>query len=95
MSAARPTAWRYRTAVAARALAAIGGGYGLAALTAATLALYLPGPRVDGAVTGTLAGLLVYPCAVMWAFAAPSAPRAWLGLLLAGAGLGALLAVAP
>ena len=95
---ARPAAagatLRYRLDVAARALAAIGGGYAMAALAAATLALDLPGARVDSALAGTLAGLLVYPCTALWAFAARSAVRAWLALLLAGAVLAALQALA-
>ena len=82
---------RYRLGVASRAVAAIGGGYGVSALSAATLALYLPTSRADAALTGTLAAFVVYTGAVMWVFAARSAWRAWLGLLWLAAPLAALL----
>jgi hypothetical protein len=74
------TGLRYRAAVASRALAAIGGGYLLAWLCTRALALGLPMAPVDNVVTATLAGLVIYPCAVMWTFATASATRAWLGL---------------
>jgi hypothetical protein len=80
---ARPlpaTGLRYRAGVAARAVAAIGGGYLLATLSTRALALALPMAPVDNVVAATLAGLVVYAVAVMWTFAAASATRAWLGL---------------
>ena len=70
----------YRAGVASRTVAAIGGGYLLASLGTEALALALPLSRVDSVVTATLSGLVLYPCAVMWSFAAASAARAWLGL---------------
>lgn len=73
---------RYRLAVASRALAAIGGGYALSALAATAAALYLPLHRAEAVITGTLASFVVYTCAVLWAFAARSAWRAWGGLAL-------------
>ena len=73
---------RYRLAVASRALAAIGGGYALSALAATAMALYLPLHRAEAVITGTLASFVVYTCAVMWAFAARNAWRAWGGLVL-------------
>ena len=79
----------YRAGVATRAIAAIGGGYLLAALSTRALALGLPLSPVDSVVAATLTGLVVYPCAIMWCFAAASAARAWLGL----AGACALVAV--
>jgi len=84
---------RYRLGVAVRAVAAIGGGYAVAALATAVLALYLPTTRAEAALTATLLAFVVYPCAVMWVFAARSAARAWLGLLLPAAALGVLLLV--
>ena len=72
---------RYRLGVAARVLAAIFGGYAVAALSATVLALYLPMLRIEAAVTATLASFGVYTGAVMWVFAARSAARAWLGLV--------------
>ncbi|QRF60966.1 DUF3649 domain-containing protein [Variovorax paradoxus] len=90
---------RYRLGVASRAIAAIAGGYGVAALSAAALALCLPAAfgmaRSEAAMTGTLASFLVFAVAVMWVFAARSAWRAWIGLVIAAAPLGALLLVLP
>ncbi|MES2584691.1 MAG: DUF3649 domain-containing protein [Pseudomonadota bacterium] len=82
---------RYRVGVAVRALAAIFGGYAVAALSAAVLALYLPTARAEAVVTATLVAFVVYPCAVLWVFAARSAAQAWLGLLYLAVPLGALL----
>jgi hypothetical protein len=82
---------RYRLGVAARAAAALFGGYAVAALAGAALALYLPGPRSETALTGALASFAVYAGAAMWTFAARSAARAWGGLLLASAVLGLLV----
>lgn len=90
---------RYRLGVASRAVAAIAGGYGVAALCAAALALSLPAAfgmaRSEAAMTGTLASFLVFAVAVMWVFAARSAWRAWIGLVIAAAPLGALLLALP
>lgn len=74
------TGLRYRAGVASRTVAAIGGGYLLASLGTQVLALALPMNPIDNVVTATLSGLALYPCAVMWSFAAASATRAWLGL---------------
>lgn len=71
---------RYRAAVASRAVAAICGGYLLASLCTRALTLGLPMAPVDNVVAATLAGLAIYAVAAMWAFAAASATRAWLGL---------------
>lgn len=86
---------RYRLAVASRAVAAIGGGYLLAAAATTVLSLVLPLSRAEAVVTATLLSFLVYACAVIWVFAAATAWRAWIGLAiptvvlaLAGAALG-------
>lgn len=88
---------RYRFGVAARAIAAILGGYGVAALSAVVLALCLPAAfgmaRSEATMTGTLASFLVFVLAVMWVFAARTALRAWSGLVIAAGSLGALLLV--
>lgn len=76
---------RYRLAVASRAVAAIGGGYGLSALWAAALALHLPGSRADAVITATLIAYVIYTLAAIWVFAVRSAWRAWGGLLAAAA----------
>lgn len=86
---------RYRLGVASRAIAAIAGGYGVAALSAAVLALCLPAAfgmaRSEAAMTGTLASFIVFALAVMWVFAARTALRAWSGLVVLALPLGLLL----
>lgn len=77
--------------VASRALAAIVGGYTVAALSASALAVFLPLPRADATLTGTMLSFLVFACAVIWVFAARNATRAWLGLVLPAAALGLAL----
>lgn len=84
---------RYRLGVAVRAVAAIAGGYGLSALWATALALYLPTSKAEASLTGIMVAFVVYPCAAMWVFAARSAARAWLGLLISALVPGTLLLV--
>lgn len=81
----------YRLGVALRAVAAIGGGYVLASLCAASLSVMLPFSRPEASMTGTLASFVVYACAAMWVFAARTALRAWLGLLAAAVPFGLML----
>ncbi|ARN21465.1 hypothetical protein [Piscinibacter gummiphilus] len=83
---------RMRVGVAMRTLAAVIGGYVLASLAAALLGTMLPMERVDAVMTGTMVALLVFPCAVMWSFAARSAARAWAGLAVPIFVLGAVFA---
>lgn len=83
--------WRYRGGVAARALAAIGGGYVLTSIVSALLALALPLPRADAVTIATLLSFVVYTCAILWVFATTSALRAWGGILACSAVLGAIL----
>lgn len=71
---------RYRLGVASRAIAAIVGGYALAAASTAVLSLVLPLSRVDAVMTATLLSFTVYTCAAIWVFAARDALRAWLGI---------------
>jgi len=79
---------QYRLGIASRAIAAILGGYGVTALTTALLAVILPMVRIDAVLTATLLSFTVYTCAVLWVFAASSAFRAWLGLVLPATVLG-------
>jgi hypothetical protein len=81
----------YRLGVAARTLAAIGGGYAVSSLAVTALALVLPGRDVDRVVAATLIGLVVYPCAVMWCFATRTVWLAWLGLFVTGLLLSAVI----
>jgi hypothetical protein len=79
---------KYRLSVASRAIAAIGGGYAVAALSTALLASLLPMTRSDAVITATLLSFTVYTCAAIWVFAARSAWHAWLGLVAPGVLLG-------
>jgi hypothetical protein len=65
-----------------RIVAAIFGGYALAALSSVA-ALALPMTRPQAVLTGMLASFLIYTGAVIWVFAVRSARRAWGGLLVA------------
>lgn len=82
---------KYRLGVASRTLAAVAGGYAVSAMAGTVMALYLPASRAEATLTGMLLSFAVYTCAVMWVFAARTAWKAWLGLLLPAAALGAML----
>ncbi|MBB6557398.1 hypothetical protein HNP48_000062 [Acidovorax soli] len=68
--------------VLSRTVAAIGGGYVLAALFSVAV-LALPMTRSQAVITGMLASFAIYTGAVIWVFAVRSAWRAWGGLLVA------------
>jgi Na+/proline symporter len=78
---------RRRLSILSRVLAAVLGGYGLAALTSVLSALFLPAARSEAVLAGILAGFAVWLVAALWVFAASSALRAWAGLALPAAGL--------
>lgn len=90
----RGPGWRWRAGVASRALAAIAGGYLLAALAATALAVWPPLHRAEAVITATLASFIVYLCAVLWVFAARTALKAWLGIAIPAAMLASALAAA-
>ncbi|OWT73561.1 MULTISPECIES: DUF3649 domain-containing protein [unclassified Achromobacter] len=69
-----------------RIVAAIVGGYGLAALFSVAV-LALPMTRAQAVLTGQLASFALYAGAVVWVFAVRSALRAWVGLLVVAAPL--------
>jgi hypothetical protein len=69
-----------RVDIALRIMAAVGGGYGLATLAILVLAYVLPGGRAQGLLMGMMLSFLFYAAAIIWAFAANTALRAWLGL---------------
>lgn len=71
----------YRLAVLSRLGAAALGGYALAIALPALLSRVLPMPRAEAVMTSLLLSFAIYVCAVLWAFAARNAYRAWLGLL--------------
>lgn len=95
MKAARVD-WRYRLTITSRAVAAIGGGYALAAGFTAALSLVLAQwmPRVEAVLTATMLAWLAYAMAAGWAFYARTAWGAWGGTLLPALALGAC-AMAP
>lgn len=72
----------YRLAVTSRVLAAVLGGYIVAALASVSLSLWLPMARAEAVVTGMMASFLVYLVAVLWCFACRSAWQAWFGLIV-------------
>ncbi|WP_394561016.1 iron transporter [Aquipseudomonas alcaligenes] len=69
--------------VLSRTLAAILGGYAFTYAFTACLARLLPLTPQDALVVATLPAFIIYPLAILWAFACHSATRAWLGLALA------------
>lgn len=68
--------------ITSRIVAAVGGGYALAALFSVA-AVALPISKPQSVLTGMLLSFLIHAAAVIWVFAARSASRAWAGLLLA------------
>lgn len=60
-----------------RILAAVFGGYGLTYSALAALSLMLPWPRVDVVFFSALFPAILWLGALLWAFAAPTARRAW------------------
>ena len=75
--------------VAQRALAAVVGGYALATASGILLSWALPMPRFEAVTVAVLLAFVVYTAAILWAFAARSLWRMWLGLLLSTALCGA------
>ena len=75
-----------RGPLVSRIVAAVFGGYALAALSSVA-ALALPMRKPEAVLTGMLASFAIYAAAVVWVFAVRSALRAWLGLLVAAAPL--------
>jgi hypothetical protein len=69
-----------------RVVAALFGGYALAALSSVAV-LALPLSKPQAVLTGMLASFLIYAGAVIWVFAVRSALKAWAGLLIAAAPL--------
>lgn len=84
----------YRLAVTSRVLAAVLGGYALAALASVSLTLLLPMARAEAVVTGMMTSFLVYLVAVLWCFACRSAWQAWFGLMAPSAALAAISGLA-
>lgn len=86
MSALLSRAWHQagrKGPLVSRIVAAIGGGYAVAAL-ASLAVLALPVDRGQAVLAGQLASFALYAGAVVWVFAVRSAWRAWGGLLVVG-----------
>jgi hypothetical protein len=64
-----------------RIVAALVGGYALAALFSVAV-LALPISKPQAVLTGMLASFAIYAGAVIWVFAVRSALKAWAGLLI-------------
>ncbi len=92
-----PLPLRYRLAVFSRVAAAIAGGYAFSALSALMLAQILQHwigmARSEAVTTATLLFFVIYLCVILWVFATASALRAWAGLLIATAPVGAVVAL--
>ncbi|MES2511320.1 MAG: DUF3649 domain-containing protein [Pseudomonadota bacterium] len=69
-----------------RIVAALLGGYALAAL-ACVAVLALPASKPQAVLSGMLLSFIIYTGAVIWVFIVRSAWRAWAGLAIAGAPL--------
>lgn len=68
--------------VLSRSLAAIFGGYALAATYSMFFAVALPIARGQAVLTGMLVAIVLCACAALWAFATRTALRAWVGILI-------------
>lgn len=93
MHSTPPRLLRYRCQVASRALAAMGGGYALAAVTASAGALGFQSlglARADATMAATMLSFVVYTIAALWAFGCASATRAWAAMALPGMALALL-----
>jgi hypothetical protein len=78
--AASPWYQRPWLGVLSRSLAAIFGGYALAASVNVFLSLALPMQRSQAVLTSMLLAIIACACAPLWAFATRSALRAWVGI---------------
>lgn len=80
----------YRLAVTSRIVAALFGGYLIAALSSVCISQWVPMSRADAVVTGMMLSFVAYLLAVIWCFACRTAWRAWAGILLPAAILAAV-----
>lgn len=69
-----------------RIVAALFGGYALAALGSVAV-LALPISKPQAVLTGMLASFAIYTGAVVWVFAVRNALKAWAGLIIVAAAL--------
>ena len=71
--------------VLSRLVAAVFGGYALAAAVAVFIAAVLPAARADAVLAGMQLSFIVHTLAVIWAFSPVSPARVWVGLLVPAA----------
>ncbi|MFP4141602.1 MAG: DUF3649 domain-containing protein [Phycisphaerae bacterium] len=69
-------------AAASRLFSALVGGYVVANLAAIAVGVVLPITRVEATHLGLLMSFAFLTAAAIWSFAAATATRAWLGLVL-------------
>ena len=67
--------------VTSRVAAAALGGYVFTYAATACLTLLLPLHKTEAVLTASMLSFTLYTAAILWAFAAPTPGRAWLGLL--------------
>jgi hypothetical protein len=77
----------YRWSVVSRVVAAACGGYVLINLANMALAVVLPVEQYRALLFAMQMSFVFYTLAIIWAFAARTATRAWLGLALVAAPL--------
>jgi hypothetical protein len=58
------------------------GGYALTYAATACLTLLLPVPQSEAVLTAAMLSFAIYTAAILWAFAAATPTRTWIGLLL-------------
>jgi hypothetical protein len=80
-------------ALVSRGAAAILGGYAFAYAATGLLSFLIPLPRGEAVTVATLLGFALYVAGGLWAFAASTALRAWVGLAASVAAM-ALLTLA-
>ncbi|MFS0772302.1 hypothetical protein [Sphingomonas sp. 1P08PE] len=79
------TAWRRRTDMTLRVIAAVPLGYAVGSLWAMALARIIPGDRGEATVAATLISFAICAVAAMWSFFARSGWRAvWTLVVLGG-----------
>ncbi|SLM50121.1 conserved membrane protein of unknown function [Nitrospira japonica] len=77
--------------VASRVVAASVGGYAMTYAVTICVTVLLPLSRTEAVLSAAMMSFLFYVGAIIWAFAAATPMRAWLGLLLS-AGVSGLIA---
>ncbi|MBM3111439.1 DUF3649 domain-containing protein [Pseudomonas arcuscaelestis] len=80
----------YRLAVTSRCLAAVFGGYLLAAMASVCITLLAPMPKAEAVISGMMLSFLFYLVAFLWCFACRTAWHAWWGVLVPSLVLGAV-----